>query len=119
MLGPNATSSGLQPRNAAARSTRVRDQRVGAPRRLVGSADVRVRLAEIAGDRVDDLVRALRAARPVEEGERPLQRAEPCADGGDVECGGQTHESLSATRAAEYPHIPWTPPPGGVDDEQR
>ena len=24
-----------------------------------------------------------------------------------------------ADRAAWYPHIPWTPPPGGVDEEQR
>ena len=24
-----------------------------------------------------------------------------------------------ADRAARYPHIPWTPPPGGVDEEQR
>jgi hypothetical protein len=26
--------------------------------------------------------------------------------------------SRSATLAAEYPHMPWTPPPGGVDAEQ-
>lgn len=27
--------------------------------------------------------------------------------------------SPNALRAAMWPHIPWTPPPGGVDDEQR
>ena len=27
-------------------------------------------------------------------------------------------EARSADRAAKYPHIPCTPPPGGVDDEQ-
>ena len=26
---------------------------------------------------------------------------------------------FSAARAAWSPHMPWTPPPGGVDDEQR
>ena len=25
----------------------------------------------------------------------------------------------NAERAARYPLLPWTPPPGGVDDEQR
>ena len=46
-------------------------------RRLVaeGAAEVRVRLAEVAGDRVDDGVRALRPAGPVEErGRRPAAR---------------------------------------------
>ena len=39
--------------------------------------------------------------------------------------GGRAHkdatipnERRSADLAAWYPHIPWTPPPGGVDDEQ-
>jgi uncharacterized HhH-GPD family protein len=27
--------------------------------------------------------------------------------------------SLRAARAAKQPHMPWTPPPGGVDDEHR
>jgi hypothetical protein len=70
---------------------RVLDQRIGSARGLVGSADVGVRLAEVGGDRVDDLVRALRAAGRVEEGERPLQRGESRADGGDVECDGRAH----------------------------
>ena len=29
------------------------------------------------------------------------------------------HSRLSADRAARYPLMPWTPPPGGVDEEQR
>ena len=64
---------------------RVSDERVGPPRCLERTADVGVRLAEVGGDRIDDLVGAMRAARAVEEGERPLQRREPCADRGDVE----------------------------------
>lgn len=31
----------------------------------------------------------------------------------------QAKTSASAARAAWYPHIPCTPPPGGVEDEQR
>ena len=81
---------------------RVLDQLDGAPRGLEGAADVRVRLAEIAGDRVDDLVRALRAAGPVEEGERPLESAEPGAYGGDVECCGRAHRR-EATRRPSKP----------------
>ena len=49
---------------------RLRDERLGAPARLVRPADVGVRLAVVAGDRVDHLVGHLSAAGPVEEGER-------------------------------------------------
>ena len=31
----------------------------------------------------------------------------------------RTFHTLSVTRAAWKPHIPWTPPPGGVEEEQR
>ena len=70
---------------------RVRDQRIRAPRGLVGSADIGVRLPEVAGDRVDHLVRALRSARAVEEGDRPLERAEPRANRVDVVGDGRAH----------------------------
>ena len=45
--------------------------------RLVRAADVRVRLAQVAGDGVDDRVGDLRAAGAVEEDEVALQRREP------------------------------------------
>ena len=67
---------------------RLVDERLGHPARLVGPADVGVRLAQVPRDRVDHLVRHLRAARPVEEDERPVERREAAADGGDVERDG-------------------------------
>ena len=51
------------------------DQLDGADARLVRRADVRVVLAQVAGDRVDHLVRALRPAGPVEEGEPAVECA--------------------------------------------
>ena len=62
--------------------------------RLVRGADVGVVLAQVARDGVDDLVRALRAARPVEEREAPVERGEARAHCGDVEKRG-THEVTS------------------------
>ena len=50
--------------------SRLGDERLGAAARLVRSADVGVRLPVVAGDGVDDLVGNLRAAGPVEEGQR-------------------------------------------------
>ena len=78
---------------------RVRDELVGAVGRLVRRADVGVRLAQVAGDRVDHLVRALRAARAVEEGERALECRIARADGGDVEqsCAHASSISLPLT----------------------
>ena len=70
---------------ARRRRTRPLDQLDGAHARLVRRADVRVVLAQVGGDRVDHLVRALGAARPVEERKRPVERREALADGGDVE----------------------------------
>ena len=67
------------------RRTRPLDQLHGAHARLVRRADVRVVLAQVAGDRVDHLVRALGAARPVEERQRPVERREALADCRDVE----------------------------------
>ena len=70
------------------------DERRGAARRLVGGADVRVVVAHVAGDGVDHLVGALRAAGAVEEGEPALQRREARANGGDVEqCRTQERSS--------------------------
>ncbi len=44
-------------------------------------------VAHVVGDRVDHLVRALRAAGAVEERERPVERRETRAHGVDVEHG--------------------------------
>src|SRR4029077_18790312 len=63
------------------------DELVRALRRRVRRAHVRVVLAQVAGDRVDHLVGALRAAGPVEEGEPPVEGPEACADRIDVERG--------------------------------
>ena len=32
--------------------------------------------------------------------------------------GGQVNKRAAASFAALCPHMPWTPPPGGVEDEQ-
>ena len=98
MLGPNATSSATAAEEVGRTLPRVLDQLDRAPRGLEGAADVRVRLAEIRGDRVDDLVRALRPAGAVEEGERPLEGGEPGAYGGDVECCGRAHRREATPR---------------------
>ena len=74
MLGPNATSSARAAEEVAGAAMGFLDERVRPVRGLVGRADVRIRLAQVARDGVDHLVRALRPARPVEEGQRPLQR---------------------------------------------
>jgi len=60
------------------------DQQVGAAARLEGAADVRVRLAQVAGDRVHDLVRHLRAPGAVEEGELAVECREAPPDRGRV-----------------------------------
>ena len=62
--------------------------------RLVRRADVRVVLAEVARDRVDHLVRALRAARAVEEREPAVERRVARPDGLDVE-HRRAHKSSS------------------------
>ena len=95
MLWPKAVSPGEQPRNAAALSCASVDELGRAPARLVRRADVRVVLAQVARDRVDDLVRALRSARPVEEREPAVECGEPRAHGRDVERGG-AHRDLLA-----------------------
>ena len=63
MFAPKTTSSGVQPRKLAAGPARLVDQRLGPPARLVRAADVRVRLAQVVGDRVDHLVGHLRCRR--------------------------------------------------------
>ena len=77
MFAPNATSSGGRVRGTAPPSrARCSTSASVALRRRERPADVRVRLAQVAGDRVDHRVGHLRAARAVEERERLLQRAE-------------------------------------------
>ena len=56
-----------------------------APARLELPSDVCVGLAQVAGDRVDHLVRHLCPGRAVEERIRPSQRGEPRSDRLDVE----------------------------------
>ena len=80
--------------------------------RLVRRADVGVVLAQVARDRVDDLVRALRPSRPVEEREAAVERGEARADGGDVESGGAHSDLL----AVDDPAMPG-PRCQGVRDE--
>ena len=70
------------------------DEPVRPAARLVRRADVGVVLAQVGRDGVDDLVRALRPARPVEEREAPVERGEARAHGRDVEQGG-AHELTS------------------------
>ena len=71
------------------------DERRRAARGLVRGADVRVVVAEVAGDRVDHLVGALRPAGAVEEREPALQGGEAGTNGGDVEQRGTHDEVLS------------------------
>ena len=61
------------------------DELVRVARRRVRRPDVGVVLAQVPADRVDHLVGALRAARPVEEGERTVERGVARAHRPDVE----------------------------------
>jgi hypothetical protein len=63
------------------------DQLHRADARLVGGSDVRVVLAQVARDRVDHLVRALRSAGAVEERQPAVEGGEAGSDGRDVEQG--------------------------------
>ena len=97
MLGPNATSSGWQDRKRPAVDVRALDQLDRAHARLVRRADVRVVLAQVARDRVDHLVGALRAAGPVEEREPAVERGVAGADRLDVEHGRAQRSSSPFT----------------------
>jgi hypothetical protein len=66
----------------------VFDELRRATTRLVRCSDVGVVLSEVTRDRVDDPVRALRPARPVEEGEVSVKRRETRTDRGNVENSG-------------------------------
>jgi hypothetical protein len=61
----------------AAGPARLVHERLRATARRVRAADVRVRGAQVVRDRLDHLVRHLRAAGPVEEDELVLERREP------------------------------------------
>ena len=97
MLCPNATSSGWQERKRPAREVRALDQLDRAHARVVGRAHVRVVLAQVAGDRVDHLVGALRAAGPVEEREPAVERGVAGTDRLDVEHGRAQRSSSPLT----------------------
>ena len=79
------------------------DNGVGAPARREEAAGVRVRLAEVAGDRLDHLVGNLGPAGAVEERRRAGERREARADGGDVEqrCA-HARDAICAVRGPSY-----------------
>ena len=65
--------AGLAAQERRGGEVRLGQQRVAAAARGEGAAEVRIRLAQIAGDRLDHRVGALRASRPVEERGRRLE----------------------------------------------
>jgi hypothetical protein len=85
---PEGDLVGMAGEEAAGRGARALDQLHRPDARPVRRADVRVVLAQVARDRVDHLVRALRAAGAVEEGQLAVERREAGADGVDVEQRG-------------------------------
>ncbi len=74
---------------------RLSDERLGLAARLVRAAGVRVRLAVVARDGVDHLVRDLCPARPVEEGERLPQRCISGANRLDIEGDGRQADHVT------------------------
>ena len=93
MFGPNLISSGLAaPSMSAIACMGLGDDRVAPPAREERAVGVRVRLAVVARDRIDDRLRDLGAAGAVEEDDRPavlLEREgrEAGAERVDVEGG--------------------------------
>jgi hypothetical protein len=85
---PEGDLVGMAGEEAAGGGAGALDQLDRANARVVRGADVRVVLTQVAGDRFDHLVRALRPAGPVEEGEAAVERGEPCPDGFDIQQGG-------------------------------
>ncbi len=81
------------------------DDGVRSPRRLVRRSDVGVVLAQVARDRVDHLVGALRAARAVEEREPSVERGEAASDRADVE-EGRAHATLHVDPGATVSDAP-------------
>src|SRR6185437_14547826 len=75
---------------------RVGNEPLGAPTSLVRSTDIRVRLAQVDRDRLDHLVRHLRAARAVEEGKVAAEGREACPSRDDIE-GDGAHDPTLAT----------------------
>ena len=89
------------------------DELIGSLRGGVRRADVGVVLAQVTADGVDHLVRALRATRPVEEREPPLQRGEPCPHRGYIERLDRAHARPSPASAPGRQSRP-PPPPGAA-----
>ena len=81
------------------------DERVAPHARLERPAEVRVRLPQVAGDRVDHRVRHLGAARPVEERPATAEGGEARPDGVDVE-GERSHENEAIVRADGHADAP-------------
>ena len=81
---------------------RLVEQHLGTAARLVGPADVRVRLAQVGADGVDHRVGHLRPAGAVEEDEFALERREPGASALEIERrrDRRAHVSLPLTRQA-------------------
>ena len=95
----------VAPEERARSLVRGVDQLVRVARRLIGSPDVRIVLAQVARNRVDDLVRALGLARPVEEGEPAVESPEASAGGRDVQ-ESRAHATLHAYAGATVSDAP-------------
>ncbi len=83
------------------RVVRRGEKLVRAPRRRERPAEVGVRIAQARRDRVDHRVGHLGAARPVEEGDRLLERREARADG--VDRGQDTRHSYLGLTWSDAP----------------
>ena len=78
LLGPAAEE-------ACGRCVCLLNELVAAPAGGERAAEIRVRFAQVGGDRVDDGLRALRPTRRVEERDAGREGGEPCPDRSEVE----------------------------------
>src|ERR671918_1785754 len=90
---------------ARRRVVRGDDERVAPQARLEGPAEVRVRLPQVGGHRLDHLVGRLRPARRVEKRRGPVERREAGAHGRHVERHRAHNASSSRSRAGSRPAL--------------
>ena len=83
MFAPKVTSSLKTPSRSEAAARAAAITSLGHDRGDELAARVRVRGEQVAGDRLEHRVRHLRPGRPVEVGERDVQRVEAVTDGLD------------------------------------